>query len=245
MNNEAKARAFVNEKLEKNSHVVEPMKKYLRKFSKHLRRDFLYLLVRMSSQEFNIPTVRYDWRTRKGMLSYLADIWPQLKELIIHDTFFKWFCLHFSQLDTLLLNRKFVMFIYKNWEKYKSTLTHPNIGIFLALHITQIEQLLSNADTIKEDPSSVIAQFEPGPKFCEIINDFIGVEKAQTNKCLASSEKHTEVRPEIVPEAMPPSDILDPLVVDDYETYDTYSVDDYHYATQTDDLNQVFADFII
>ncbi|EAX95338.1 hypothetical protein TVAG_406860 [Trichomonas vaginalis G3] len=179
MNKEREQRELIKQKLQEQSNIVEPMMKFLRKFSKHLRRDFLAILVKMASKEFAIPTVRRDWRTRKGMIAFLVDNWSNIKHLIMTDTFFKWYCWQFPMLEDLLVNRNFVMFLYDNWAKYKQILTNSNTNFLLTMNMPNLLQLISNASSSVDTFPSNWCQLEIGIGLRNLFGHFLRVSKSQ------------------------------------------------------------------
>lgn len=124
-------------------HVtVDHIKEYLKSYSKFLRRDFLGLLVKMASKELGIRTVREDWRTRKGMYSYLLNVWEKLHPLFHGNTVFKWYATHFERNEKIFSNRKFIIFVFVNWKTFGSFVSDPKAMSFFESHHLDIEGVL-------------------------------------------------------------------------------------------------------
>ena len=166
--NEKKAK--IKQRLAMNQDVVDSMTKFLKKFSKHLRRDFLQILVRLTAKKFSLQTVRDDWRERKGMLAFLADRWTDLHNLILQDTFFNWYCYYFPTIESVLVVKKFVIFIYDNWDKYSDFFKRKDVIFFIHYNILDLEQILINPK-ITRFPE-LWSKFEVGTSLSNIIHEY-------------------------------------------------------------------------
>ena len=134
--------------LSSQSVSVEEIKKYLETFSRFLRRDFLAILVKMTSKQLGIKTVRSDWRTRKGMLSFLQTHWNQFKTLVESDTIFHWYTTNFHTAEKILENRKLLMFLFANWSQYGSFLsTQPALSLLRARQ-NELELLAESQENV-------------------------------------------------------------------------------------------------
>lgn len=177
-------------RLEEKSDIVKQMDKELRRYSKTLRHRFLKILVKCAAKEFKIQTVRNDWRTRKGMLAFLADNWEKIQVLIHSDTFFRWFCCFYSQLENVFIKGNLAMFLYQNWNQFKTYLYNRNSILFLSINSTEISTLVTRS-------SSPIPQgwyqMEPGITFCKIIEQMRGpVESSAISQSPSSSSEQIE-----------------------------------------------------
>ena len=146
----------------------EAIKKYLKNFSKFLRRDFLAILVKMCSRELGIKTVREDWRTRTGMLNFLQSVWPRFVLLASNNTVVRWYCTNFDLNEKVLSNRKFALFLYSNWSAYGQFLTSEAGAKFLRVNQVPINSLLEG--TPIEDTE--VFNTEEGKVMTQIINHF-------------------------------------------------------------------------
>lgn len=126
---------------------METIKQFLRHYSRLLRRDFLCILVKMSAQQFKIPTKRLDWRTRDGMFNFLQSIWIRLYPLLHEKTIFNWYLNYFQHLEKILSMKKFMMFIYNNWDKFQSILTDPDVILYMKNNENKISELVKEAYT--------------------------------------------------------------------------------------------------
>ena len=156
---------------------VETVKTTLKSYSRFMRRDFLAILVKMSAKNFNVRTVRCDWRTRSGMLAFMQGVWERFFPLLSQDTIFKWYCQNFDTQEKVFSNRKFMMYIFANWQAHQSFLKQEETLTFLKVNQNEAEILLSNP---KAKHSQAWAQ-PIGTKFLEIINEFASSKPAQVN----------------------------------------------------------------
>ena len=164
-------------RLQEKSDIVKQMDKELRRYSKTLRHRFLKTLVKCAAKEFKIQTVRNDWRTRKGMLAFLADNWEKIQALIRSDTFFRWFCCFYSQLENVFIKGNLAMFFYQNWNQFKTYLYNRNSILFLSINSTEISRLITSSSS---PIPPMWYQMEPGITFCKIIEQIRGPAESST-----------------------------------------------------------------
>lgn len=147
---------------------IETVKTTLKTYSRFMRRDFLAILVKMSAKNFNVRTVRCDWRTRSGMLAFLQSVWERLFPLLSQDTIFKWYCQNFDSQEKVFSIRKFMMYIFANWQTHADFLKQEETLSFLKINQNEAEILISNP---KSKHSQAWSQ-PVGAKLLEIIEDF-------------------------------------------------------------------------
>ena len=111
---------------------VETVKRFMMVFSRYLRRDFLAILVRMTSIILKLHTSRDDWRTRDGSLKFFARNWDAFSKILVTSKGLQWFVKHFDQFQKILCNRRLSLFIFKNWAIYGSLFSDPEFEKFLA-----------------------------------------------------------------------------------------------------------------
>lgn len=155
--------------MNKPSTTQEEIKNTLKAYSKFLRRDFLAILVKMSARELGIKTVRSDWRTRKGMLTFLQNSWARFTPLLAADTIFQWYCHYFDYLEKIFSKRKFIMFLYANWDKYGDFMKSDAAIAFMRAHQTEIENILNTQSTKR---SRAWNEVEAGTSLNAIIEHF-------------------------------------------------------------------------
>ena len=132
---------------QKQNDSIEEVKNYLKNFSKLLRRDFLAILVKMCAKALQIRTVREDWRTRTGMLQFIQQNWAKFLVLVNSETCVNWYCRNFEQLEKILSDRKFSLFLYSSWEQYKALLASKQCIAFLKQNQIQICEFLDGKQT--------------------------------------------------------------------------------------------------
>ena len=207
--------------------TVENIKKYLKGFSRFLRRDFLAILVKMCSKELGIRTVREDWRTRSGMFSFLSSAWPKFLVLVSTDTIFRWYCINFESLEKLFSNRKFVMFIYANWSKFREFLSSQETITFLKKNQLEIEQYLEGSSASDAEWKHT----EIGEQIIQIINSFKSGISVQATAFVPKRE--VQAAPVCVPQPAPAAkeeeisfspqiEDLSSQNIDDIEIQDSY-----------------------
>jgi hypothetical protein len=152
----------------RNTHL-ELVKNILQNFSRLLRRDFLYVLVKTSAKQLQIPTSRDDWRTRDGMLAFIARNWNIISVLLYNQSeFVGWYAIHFQSSEKLLTDQKFAKFIHKNWVKYKEFFLCSSTQDFMQINQNYLSTLLNgNEEHIEEFSASEI-----GASFIEILAEF-------------------------------------------------------------------------
>ena len=153
---------------------VDVVKTTLKEYSKFMRRDFLAILVKMSAKYFNIRTVRCDWRTRTGMVSFLQGVWEKFAPLLSEDSIFNWYCTNFDSLEKLFSERKFMMYVFAKWNDLEEFLKQDETIIFMKQNENELIVLLSNP---KSSHSSAFDQ-PIGQKFIEIIDEFCNTKQS-------------------------------------------------------------------
>ena len=180
---------------------IDDIKKYLKQFSRFLRRDFLAILVKMTARELTIKTVRCDWRTRKGMLAFLQTHWTRFTNLVNSDTIFHWYTHNFESSEKLLENRKLMMFIFANWSHYSNFLQTKEALQLLRAHQNELQ----NFATSSIELSAEWTKTETGHQMIELINEF-------KNGLVPSAKVPIQVptKPQMVPVMQPPQQIIIP-----------------------------------
>jgi len=155
-------------KMNENSDSI---KDYLRRFSAHLRRDFLVIIVKMASRELNIQTVRNDWRTREGMMRFLSRFWEKIVILIEGDSVFNWFCTNFEKYQQLFEHKKFMLFIQMNWKQYGKMLKLEQTKETMRLNIST---MISFVSSISEKDAILIQSYDSGYELYEMFVHYHG-----------------------------------------------------------------------
>ena len=120
----------------------------LKLFSKNLNRNFLFLVVRISSQLLNVKTTRNDWRTKNGMLRFLKNYWNLVEPLLYSNSFLSWFCRIYNFLEILFNEKKFVMYLFYKWEELSFFFTSFECEMFLKYNQHEIKKFLLNFNNI-------------------------------------------------------------------------------------------------
>ena len=168
----------------------ETVKSELRVYSKFLRRDFLVILVKMSSKYFGIKTVRTDWRTRKGMLAFLSQCWERLNPLFHQESIFKWYAESFNSLEKVLGNKKFVLYIFSNWDTYSKLLTDNEILQLIRNNQTEFEALLTNPSF----DTDVFHKFDDvGKSVLNLFRDFLSNVDFKKTRNPLSADTHGKI----------------------------------------------------
>jgi len=169
------------------SHEMNKIKDRLQLYSRFLRRDFLAVLVKMLARELRLKTVRTDWRTRAGMMTFLNNHWDSLEVLLGHRTCFQWFCQSFNQIEKILSIRKFVLHIYSNWNDYSSYLQNDETKIYLKQNQEYIE-------TVIQSDMSISEELENKAQIFQIIKEFkSGSQKEKKVEAQQIPQSHQEI----------------------------------------------------
>lgn len=188
------------------SVTADTVKKTLQVYSKFLRRDFLAILVKMSAKQFGIRTVRSDWRTRNGMINFLAGCWDKFLNAINTDTILQWYYTNFESIEKVFSNRKFMMFIYNNWNQYQTFLKDKETLQFL--HDNQLE--IENSLSAQQAPTSPVwSTSDVAAMMLKIMDQF------QSGRAPIAPHV-SEIMPPLV---QPQEQLLLPMVVDDAPTF--------------------------
>ena len=130
-----------------NVSEVELIKKKLKEYSTYLRRDFLYVLVKATSRQFSVHTSREDWRTRTGMLQFLARSWIRISTVIDDQSYFiGWYCHNFEKAECFLTCKKFALFLENQWNHYKAFLVNSQTVEFLEVYKRTLTDILKSGN---------------------------------------------------------------------------------------------------
>lgn len=154
-----------------SAQSVNEMKTKLRKYSRLLRRDFLFILVRACKLELHQRTSRTDWRTRTGMFQFLEKNRAFLEASLEKSGFIRWYCNSFEMAERVLSDRKFVQFLHERWPQYSEVLETASLIDVLHRHEAYVEAILKGLPPQNTQPE---ASLEP---IIQIINDYKGTPK--------------------------------------------------------------------
>lgn len=208
--------------MEGTQTTQEEIKGVLKQYSKFLRRDFLAILVKMSAKQLSIKTVRSDWRTRKGMLSFLQNHWPRILTLLNSDTIFKWYCQSFDTLEKIFSRRKFIMHIFSNWNQHKDLLNSGSAISFLRSHQTEIDTIIGTESTRR---SRNWVENELGAVFDGIIEQYFSSIHGKNNLVCPNLFNEITVKPLDTSNPVTPEDEMS-FVLPIADSLDTISIDD-------------------
>lgn len=134
-----------------SSLLVEKTKKYLQQFSKNLKRDFLCNLVKLVSREKGIRTIRDDWRTKNGALSFITKHWSCIAMIYYGDNFISWYLNNYNKHEKLLSNKKTLHFLFDNYDKIKNDLEDNDFLENLSADKSQLTELPQACSTATEE----------------------------------------------------------------------------------------------
>jgi len=149
----------------------ELTKRLLGQYCKTLKKDFLNVLVKVGSIKMKVCTKRSDWRTKEGMILFLANNWESMEVLIQGDTFFRWFCEVFERLEKLLSDKSFAQHIFMKWDEFGGSLKNPECIAFIQYYANEIKYLIM----LKQCMSIPVhwARFQYGNTVFSIIQSYL------------------------------------------------------------------------